>query len=245
MGFYIALLFLTRLPLPQVIFEENQFASAIPFFPMVGIIIGGFLATIQFIGRNFLPVRAMAALLVLFNAAITGGMHLDGFADTMDGLFCGKDRETKLEVMRDSLTGAYGVMGITMVFLLKYAFLSSISDDYILYALVSFPLLSRWMMAFSILFFPYGREKGLGKVFTNYKSPGIYYIVSILVFGVMYLIAGMEGIIVALVTLIMAVIFIRYITAELGGMTGDTYGALNEFCEIIVLLVFVIISNRG
>lgn len=243
MGFYIAMLFLTRIPLPQIMLDEKKIASAVPFFPLVGGAIGGILLIIQSLGKNFLPVPAMAVILVALNTIITGGMHLDGFADTMDGLFCGGDREKKLAVMKDSCSGAYGVMGISLVFLLKYVLLTVIPANYLGCTLLSFPLLSRWVMTFAIIFFPYGRKKGLGKAFTYNKNPMGFYIGSILVIGLMYLMIGIHGIIATIITFIMGIGFILYIIKQLGGLTGDTYGALNEFCEIIALLVFVILSH--
>lgn len=95
MGFYVALLFLTRIPLPEFELDENKIASAVPFFPLAGAVIGGILTLINILARTILPNHVVAGITVILSIIITGGMHLDGFADTLDGLFCFGDHEKK------------------------------------------------------------------------------------------------------------------------------------------------------
>lgn len=242
MGFYIAILFLTHIPLPQMELDENKIASALPFFPLVGAVVGVIITLVCFLGQKILPYRTVAGVLVTTIIILTGGMHLDGFADTMDGIFCYGNREKKLTVMKDSRTGAYGVVGIVLTILLKYLFISSLSQDYLVPALISFPVLSRWMMVFSIVFYPYARENGLGKAFSIGKGPQSFMVASIFTILVTYLAAGFEGLITTVGVFIMGFLFIKYIFSQLGGMTGDTYGAINEFCEVIALMIFSVIS---
>ena len=128
MGFYVALIFLTRIPLPQFELDEKKIASSVAFFPLVGAVIGSILWFIYTWGQYIVPSKVLAAVLVIADIAITGGMHMDAVADTMDGLFCYGDREKKLSVMRDSRIGAYGVIGIILLILLKYVLFSSLVD---------------------------------------------------------------------------------------------------------------------
>jgi len=243
MGFYAALLFLTRIPLPQIKLDEKKLASALLFFPFVGAVIGEILILLHVLGRAVLPAQVLAGVIVIFNIIITGGMHLDGFADTLDGLFCFGDREKKLEVMKDSRIGAYGVIGLVSVILLKYLFISSLSETYLIPALIGFPVISRWMMTFAIVFYPYIRERGLGKAFAGQKLTS-FLIAGISTVLINFLIAKTEGLIVVLGVFIAGFLFNHYLFRQLGGMTGDTYGALNEFCEIMVLLIYSILSFR-
>lgn len=243
MGFYAALLFLTRIPLPQVKLDENKIASALPFFPLAGAVIGGILTLIYIIGQIILPKQVLAGIIVVISIIITGGMHLDGFADTLDGLFCFGDREKKLTVMKDSRIGAYGVIGLISVILLKYLLISSLSKEYLIPALIGFPVLSRWMMTFAIVFYPYAREKGLGKAFAGQKLTA-FVIAGLFTVIISYITAEAEGLTVVLGVFAAGFLFNQYLLRQLGGMTGDTYGALNEFCEIMALFIFSILSFR-
>jgi len=243
MGFYVALLFLTRIPLPQFELDENKIASAVPFFPLAGAVIGGILTLINILARTILPNHVVAGITVILSIIITGGMHLDGFADTLDGLFCFGDHEKKLTVMKDSRIGAYGVIGLVSDILLKYLFISSLSQAYLIPALIGFPVLSRLMMTFAIVFYPYIREKGLGKAFTGQKVTA-FVIAGLFTILINYTTAKMEGLMVVLGVFAAGFCFTQYLFKQLGGMTGDTYGALNEFCEIMALFIFSILSFR-
>lgn len=241
MGFYVAILFLTRIPFPQIELDEGKIASSLPFFPCAGAVIGGILSLMYILGQKVLPHEVVAGLIVVISIIITGGMHLDGFADTMDALFCYGDREKKLAVMKDSRIGAYGVIGIVSVILLKYVLVASLPKVYLMQSLIGFPVLSRWMMTFSIVFYPYIREKGLGKAFTSQKISA-FIIASITTIIIMYIMLGLKSLIVIIGVFMAGLLFILYLTRQFGGMTGDTYGATNEFCEIIALLMFIILS---
>jgi len=243
MGFYAALLFLTRMPLPQVTLDDKQIASALPFFPLAGAIIGGILIAVRALCEAVLPGQVLAGIIVVFEIIVTGGMHLDGLADTLDGLFCFGDREKKLTVMKDSRIGAYGVIGLVSIVLLKYLLISSISDEYLMPALIGYPVISRWMMTFAIIFYPYAREKGLGKAFAHQKSTA-FLLATVFSILINLMLAKIQGLIVVLVVFMAGFAFNHYLFLQLGGMTGDTYGALNEFCEIIALLMYSILSFR-
>lgn len=243
MGFYAAILFLTRIPLPQVKLDANKIASSLPFFPLAGAVIGGILTLIHILGQRILPGRVIAGVTVVMSIIITGGMHLDGFADTMDGLFCYGDREKKLTVMKDSCIGAYGVVGLILIILLKYLLISSLPETYLIPALIGFPIISRWMMTYAIVFYPYVREQGLGKAFSGQKLSS-FILAGIMTVVMVYLTAGFQGLMVVAGVFAGGFIFIRYLLGQLGGMTGDTYGAINEFCETLALLIFCILSFR-
>ncbi|HHW04089.1 MAG TPA: adenosylcobinamide-GDP ribazoletransferase [Thermoanaerobacterales bacterium] len=245
MGFYIALLFLTRIPLPQVMLDEKKIASAVPFFPLVGSTIGGILSFIYFLGENILPLQVLSVIITASWVMVTGGMHIDGFADTVDGLFCGGSRDKKLSVMKDSRIGAYGTMGVVLLLLFKVSLLSALSKRFMINALILAPTLSRWIMTYAIIGFPYVRESGLGKAFSMYKSPWHFVFSSVCAASVAIMFAKYQGIVISFLLFGAGWVFIKYIMDQLGGHTGDTYGALNELCEVIVLLFFAILSNEG
>jgi len=245
MGFYVALLFLTRIPLPQVMLDEKKIASSVPFFPLAGSVIGGILSLVYFLGGKFLPLQVLSVVITAGWVMVTGGMHIDGFADTMDGLFCGGGRDKKLSVMKDSRIGAYGTMGVVLLLLFKVSILGALSQQFMIPALILAPTLSRWLITYVIVLFPYARESGLGKAFSMYKSPWHLVFSSVCSISIAIMLAKYHGIVVSLILFGAGYIFIRYIMGQLGGHTGDTYGALNEVCEVIVLLFFAILSNKG
>lgn len=243
MGFYVSLLFLTRLPLPQIELDDEKIASSLPFFPVAGAVIGGFLALVYVLAQKIMPLSAAAGIATAFHVAMTGGMHLDGFADTTDAIFCYGDREKKLAVMKDSCSGAYGVIGIVLIILLKFLFIFSLPEKWMISSLVCFPVISRWIMTYSMVFYPYIRKKGLGKAFTG-QSMSSFIIASIFTLLIIYFTAGLKGIAAIFLTFLCGFAFIKYIIRQFGGMTGDTYGATNEFCETVALLIFLIISFK-
>ncbi|WP_422445231.1 adenosylcobinamide-GDP ribazoletransferase [Thermoanaerobacterium sp. DL9XJH110] len=246
MGLYVAMLFLTRIPLPQVAFDERKMGSSIAFFPLVGAFIGGILTIVYTVGHKFLSGQVISVLIVTAATIITGGMHIDGFADTMDGLFCGGDREKKLLAMKDSRIGTYGALGIALLILLKYSLINSLSKEFVRSALITYPVISRWIMTMAIVFFPYARDKGLGKVFFSYKSPRHFIVSSAIGLTAVFLVAGVYGLMAALAVFVSAFFFIVYTVRQLGGMTGDTYGAINEVSEVVALFIYAILSfKRG
>lgn len=245
MGFYTALLFLTRIPLSQIKLDEKKIASSIPFFPLAGTVVGGILCLIYFLGEKILPQQVLSVAIVAVWIMVTGGMHMDGFADTLDGLFCGQDRDKKLTVMKDSRIGAYGTMGTVVLLLFKASLINSLSRHFVMPALLLAPTLSRWVMSYAIINFPYVREKGLGKAFSLHKSFSQFLLSSLMTFIISFLISKAWGLIIAMIALTIGFVLIKYIISQLDGLTGDTYGAINEVCEAAVLLVFTILSYKG
>lgn len=172
---------------------------------------------------------------------------MDAVADTMDGLFCYGDREKKLTVMRDSRIGAYGVIGIILLILLKHVLFSSVVDYDIPWAILIYPVLGRWVMTYSMEFYPYARKEGLGKAFLASKSPRQFAISTLITIAVALSLGGVEGLTVAAVSLLGGMLLIGHLMRQFGGMTGDTYGAINMASEVFALLAFVIIAytRRG
>lgn len=245
MGLYIALLFLTRIPLPQISIGEKKIARSLPFFPIVGYIIGLLLYIIYLVTKNIFYEKVVFSLVIIAHFLLTGGMHLDGFADTMDGFFCGKPREKKLEIMRDSNIGAFGATSICLLIMLKYILISSLSSGFISRSLLLSPVFGRWAMTFSIIFLPYARKKGLGGIFTKYKEPGLFVLSTLVTIILGYIHAGVWGIIGIFVVFLGCILFSNITLKHLNGMTGDTYGALCEVCEVVALLFFSFLSFKG
>lgn len=241
MDLYTAFLFLTRIPLPQIPFDEQKIPRTVTFFPVVGLCIGIVLWGLYKLLSPYFTIQVTMALILMIYMIITGGMHTDGFADTMDGFFCGGDRQKKMDVMKDSRVGAFGAIGIVMLLILKWSLLYSLNPYYVKQSLFVFPMISRWLMTISIIYFPYIRPTGLGKAFgacSDYKRS--LYSTSLTMF-IVYFLAGFQGLAVGLIALIVALLFIWYSLKQIGGLTGDIYGAVNEIGELVVLIACNII----
>ncbi|MCJ7434088.1 MAG: adenosylcobinamide-GDP ribazoletransferase, partial [Anaerolineales bacterium] len=154
--------FLTIFPtLIRRMFTSQEMGRAVGWFPLVGVTLGALLYGINHFAQMLFPASVSAALTVFAWVFFTRAFHLDGFMDTCDGLFGGFTPERRLEIMKDSRMGAFGVAGGVLVLLTKYAALAS--SSVLLPALVISATLGRWGMALAIFAFPYAREHGLGR----------------------------------------------------------------------------------
>ncbi|MGB9839401.1 adenosylcobinamide-GDP ribazoletransferase [Thermovenabulum sp.] len=241
MPVYTALLFLTRFPqFLKTPITEKDLQRSVCFFPLIGAFIGGILYAIFFALKGLLEESFLCALILTAETVITGGIHLDGLADTSDGIFSGKEREKKLEIMKDSRVGAFGVIAIVLDFLLKFSGILSILKENPL-LLIIVPVAGKWLISFGIVFFPYLREKGLGKAFNCGKGRIRFFISSFICVIICGIILKLKVFYFLTALIFSGLIFSFYIMKELKGMTGDTYGALNEFGEIFSLLILMLL----
>lgn len=167
--FFIALQFLTRLKIVnQTEWSMEDFGKSVAAFPYVGLVIGLILALLYGILSPFIPLVPLMLIIVVAEFLITGGLHADGLMDTSDGLFSGRERERKLEIMKDSRIGSFGVVAFVFVTLLKWQLLTAIpTAEFIPMALIMMPLMSRWSLVLSIRSYPYARKEGMGAAFAN------------------------------------------------------------------------------
>jgi adenosylcobinamide-GDP ribazoletransferase len=175
-------------------------------------------------------------------------MHLDGLADTCDGMAGHKTVEERWEVMRDSRIGAFGVVGIILVLLIQYVALNNVPADKMTAVLLFMPTVSRWAMVYAIYAFNYARPSGLGtayKAATNVLQFIIATIITLAVAGALYPLINVTGFIVTGGVLIITTGLAFYFKYKFAGLTGDTYGAINEVGEVIVLIVVIIICKVG
>lgn len=231
-----ALGFLTRVPVPAWVFKDARATKAsLAWYPAVGLLIGGVLWSLAWLGSD-LPPLLRAALLLLVWTALTGALHLDGLADSADAWVGGLgDRERTLEIMKDPRSGPMGVTAVVLVLLLKFAALASL--PFAGAALWMAPMLARIAITAAFLCTPYVRSQGLGSALTD--SPRLACVVGVLAAVAVAACSGWHGMR-ALVAV--SVVFACWRCAcmhRLGGMTGDTLGALTELAEAAVLVVLV------
>lgn len=242
--FLRALSFLTILPVGQnAHVQEKELARSMAFFPLVGLVIGLVLAGGYYLFSLFLPKSIVLWLTIGLLALLTRGLHLDGFADTLDGLASGGSKERMLEVMRDSRIGAFGVIGLIFLIGGKYLSLDRMSDASIPPSLILMAVMGRNSMGLVCFRSPYARSsEGLAKPFTkNLGYPEIAFSLAT-AFVIAVLVLGMKGIFVFLGTCLFSLGYRFFCIKKLGGVTGDVLGAADELSELICLFLLIILS---
>ena len=240
-----ALRFLTMFPVPGLPpMKEATVARAMVAFPVVGLFIGacgagaGLLAGWLF-GE---PLRAVAVVVVWM--VVTWGLHLDGLADSADALFSWRSRERKLEIMKDSRIGTMGSLALISAVLLKVGAIYSLGPAWWVGVLLA-PMWGRWSDIYGIFFFPAAREGGMGRNFNDQVRKRDFVFASVIAVLIGALLLPPWGALVGLVVLVVAHSSARWMVGVLGGLTGDTYGALSEVGELVVLLALAALVHHA
>lgn len=242
--FFQALSFLTILPIGHPsLSEEKELARSMAFFPLVGLIIGLVLAVAHYLFSLLFSEPLSLWLTIGLLALLTGGLHLDGFADTMDGLGSGGSREKMLEVMRDSRIGAFGVISLILLIGAKYLALDQMTRASIPHALILMAVTGRNAMVLVCFRSPYARSgEGLAKPFSE-NLGGREIILSLATaFGIALFVMGIGGVVVFVVIGLLSLLYRYFFIRRLGGVTGDVLGGANELAELLCLLLVVILE---
>ena len=247
-AFRLAVAFLTVIPVRLGDGEVTEADLAVSRFayPVVGIAIGLVLAAWSEALRLWGIDPAPAAfLLVAAGVAITGGLHLDGLADTGDGLFLRGDASRRLAVMRDPHVGSFGVTAIVLVLLGKYAALSHATGPGRSLAVLGAATVGRTLILVAAGTSRYARLDGTGRVLIGAATPSDAFVAAsgTLAFGA--LLAGRAGLAAAAAALGLAWGLTRYASRKLGGITGDILGALVELTELVFLVIYAIRAHPG
>jgi len=192
---------------------------------------------------NYIPARIAGLIIIVILIILTGGLHLDGLMDTADGIFSGKSRERKLEIMKDSRVGAMGIIAFGTVLVLKIALLGEIPPGDKATWLLLMPAAGRWALVFAIYKYPYARkEGGLGSIFDNVDARKLAGASAIFVFAAIIAL-GVYGALLALLVYLFARIVSKTIAGVLDGLTGDAYGALCEVTETWTLFLGAVLRQ--
>lgn len=246
MDFLIAVQLLTSIPVRVGrACGADRLGRATAWFPVVGLIIGIILAGAHWLLSLFLPAGFTNILIIGILVMLTGGMHLDGLSDTCDGMAGYRPVEERWKIMHDSHTGAFGVVGIVMVLLAKYAALNSVPAGCVRGALVLMPVISRWAMVYAIYTFKYAHPDGMGAAYkqaTGAKQLVIASIITLVVAAVLIpWFSFFTGFIAIAGTWLTTTLLALYFRHKFAGLTGDTYGAINELGELAVLFWLVVV----
>ncbi|MDH4028282.1 MAG: adenosylcobinamide-GDP ribazoletransferase [Nitrospirota bacterium] len=254
----LAFQFLTIIPLSDTgEVPDREAGGATAFFPLVGAVEGAALLMLAMVLLRVFPAELVNGLLVLAMVISSGGLHLDGLADTFDAIGSRGSREKKLAIMKESTVGPFGVIAIVMALLLRFLllnalFLNSRLTEY--YAAVFLmAVFSRWAMVPVIFHSRSARRDGLGKVFIDHT--GHKELLTATAFTVMIAVFA-AGIVLRVPLLVFDLVFVmpvlymvgfiavRFFNRDLGGMTGDTFGAVYEISILLFLMMSVIWSQR-
>ena len=231
--------------------DENDLARSMVFFPFVGFLIGLILVYADRVLLRLMPDTIANVFLIALPLIVTRALHADGLADSMDGFMGGRDRESRLAIMKDSRIGTAGVLALFLVLLVKYACLNTLFYDYKTAALLTAPAFSRWSQMLMMFHATYGRRQGMGGAFVGHVRYGGLAAATVVTVGlsgfVIYqydvrtaVLAVSIPVAVALFTLLWRWFVLR----KVGGVTGDTVGAANEMNEALTMLLFVFLLNE-
>jgi len=242
----LALRFLTIVPVPG---REAKGPAALGraawWFPVVGLMLGCALALAALAADALFPPLVVAALLVAAWKAATGGIHLDGLADSLDGL-AGRDAAGRLAIMRDSRIGVFGAAGLILLLLLAVTALTGLSPSVRLRALVLAPVIGRVtpLLAGAWLT-PATPGQGLGAAFAAGLSrwAGLAHVGAGCALAAWLL--GVAGVVVAAAAWGVALLAATFMARRLGGLTGDVLGAVVEVAELAALLGVAAAAHRG
>ncbi|MFP4445266.1 MAG: adenosylcobinamide-GDP ribazoletransferase [Desulfosudaceae bacterium] len=228
-----ALRFTTLLPLGRGKFAPRAMVAGMP---LAGLAIGLLLAGFDWLVASLWPLPAVAALDLVFLAVITGGLHLDGVADTADGLYGGHDRDTALAIMKDSRTGAIGVVALVCCLAVKWAGLASLEEDRFL-LLVLVPAFARSGSLFGFRALPYGRPEGgtAGAFFDADRSWSAFrWFLPVVVLS---LLAGSRFFMINLGFVLVTAGMLWFYKKKVNCITGDMLGAMIEVTEALLFLL--------
>ena len=256
----LALQFLTILPVKiRGTVTETDISGSAVFFPVAGAFQGLLAVCTALLSINFFSSEITSGLVLLTFMVINGGFHIDGLADTFDALAVKSsgdltaDREKMLSIMKDSTTGAIGVIAIVMTILLKFLFLNNLltlplsTSSYVFLFLM--PVFSKWAMVLTMYHGNSARQNGLGKMFIdNITLIKVVFVSLLLIFfyaaaDMLYLHKAYGAGSIILFFVLLAIFYIfsllsaKFFAKRFGGLTGDTIGAAGEISEILFLMV--------
>ncbi len=235
----IALRFLTVIPVPgERVADDEDLGQSMSFFPLIGFLIGLILAGVRYVLGMGLPGPLADVLVIATLVVVTGALHLDGFADTIDGLAGGKDRERTLAIMKDSRIGSFAVVGLTLILILKTAALIGVPEGIKGKVLIVVPVLGRWSVVQLAAWFDYAREGyGTGHAFVRYAGSKESIISTLITVIIALGIFGFGGVMMFLAIVALTLFLGLFFKRRIGGVTGDIMGAACEVNEAAVLVL--------
>ena len=243
--FFTALQFLTRIKIyNQTQWDEGTFARSVAYFPAAGLVIAAVLVAVYkllvFLNCSSLLI---AVLLIITEIIVTGGLLCDGFMDTADGVFSGRERERILEIMKDSCVGSNAVLAFVSLVLLKLAVYLELNSEQLTLALYAMPIITRTLMVYNIRCYSYARKSGIGGMFASADKKIVLISSTLLGLALLAPTQSLSLFIALVLTIAYNFWAANYLKRILHGLTGDTYGALAESGNVFFLLSLSIVLN--
>lgn len=240
----IAFSMYSKIPMPKVEWNEKNMKYAMCFFPMIGIVIG---VCVQIIGtlliKSTFGSLFFSVIMTLLPIMITGGIHLDGFLDTMDALSSWGDKEKKLEILKDSNSGAFAIIGMGCYLLCNIALWSEVSVEMLPLIFCTY-VLSRALSGYSVVTFQTAKNSGLAKTFQDAAQKNRVKITMycwILISTGCMLVYNLKN---AITMFVAGALFFQYYKylckKQFGGITGDLAGYFLQVFELLMLGVIVL-----
>lgn len=237
----LSFLSIIRLPFTSPMLTAEELAASFSAFPLAGLILGGIYYTAAFCLRGHVPPLVLAALITALMVILTRGLHYDGLADLADGVWGGATPERRLEIMKDSRSGAFGVLALILDLLLKVASIHALVLANSLAPILFAPIFGRVAMTAAAYRATYARAKGLGKPFLeNMLLPHLLIAVASAILFVAFI--NWRALFYALPVLACVALLRTLANRLLGGITGDVLGATCEITEIVILVIASSIS---
>jgi adenosylcobinamide-GDP ribazoletransferase len=234
-AFFAALQFLTVFPWPERPERSvDEIGQSAIFFPVIGLLLGAVLVLVNISLIPFASPALSSVALVTILALLTRGLHLDGLGDTFDGLGAGGDRERMLRVMDDSHTGAFGVIAIVLLLFFKIHAIEGMDSER-WRALLTAPVLSRWAMVL-LGYRSKAAKAGLGSTLIDHLSTKHVFLATFVTLLVVAAVLRGTGVAMMAWVGVFSLASKNYFQRRLGGVTGDTFGAVGELSEASVFV---------
>ncbi len=244
--FFTALMFITRIPVPKWVgYSEKNLNKCNRYFPLVGIIVGSLGGLVYWLASYVFPENISIVLSMISTVLLTGGFHEDGFADVCDGFGGGWNKEKILHIMKDSRVGAYGMIGMILLLMLKFFALSALPIAFVIPALIAGHSISRTLAVSTMYNLPYVREDELSKSKPVTKNLHISDLLIAIVLGLSsFLIFRNWTVFLTVVPLLIAKVWLdKYFKKWIGGYVGDCLGTIQQVTEVIFYLSLIALAT--
>lgn len=234
----------SKIPMPKVQWTEKNMRYALCFFPWIGCIIGA-ITIGGYYGLQYFKMGNLfqTAIYLVIPLLITGGIHLDGFIDTIDGISSYQEKERKIEILKDPHTGAFAIIGVLIYYLIAFAFMSEITERSIWLIAIGYGY-SRALSGLGVVTLKPAKVDGLAATFAMQAKKkhvrNIMILYSVIFIAAMLYLSFVSGVVITLVGL-GTFFYYRYIAyKEFGGITGDLAGYFLQLCELMILITAVL-----
>ncbi|NLY37086.1 MAG: adenosylcobinamide-GDP ribazoletransferase [Tissierellia bacterium] len=233
-AFLLQLSLFTTLYSPNQEWNEKTYSRGIVFIPLIGLILGLMLYTSYY----FLPVFLRGFTLVALYCILSGGLHLDGFSDTLDGILARRGAVRALEIMKDPHLGTFGILGLFLLLIAYFSYFPLLGRNLIL-----LPALGRFGGMLAGYRNSYARQEGMGKFFINSLHGNVIFIWMIILSILAYYLGSTCSLLSLNITFVYSFFGGRWFKNHLGGMTGDTVGFMIESSQLFYIILFLLVKQ--